>query len=308
MAGTIGIKIANGDFYPIIDENSTIKKRLVLTTVHDRQASVQIDLFRSISKSMLDAQYMGTLIVENVRPKSKGEPSIELILSSGSDGIIAAEARDLDAGAGGEPHILNVSLKTIASDGLEDDFSDLGFDNNASNIPAGLFSQSYEKKEEVRKFPWFIMALSTLLVVIGIALLWFFFLGGRDTLRQLESQWAPLSQARQAELSASSSTFGTSPEQPPVIRAPGTPPLYRGSDSDEPVRERPPAPVSSFNVPAVIPADGFEYQIQWDDTLWDIAEAFYRTPWLFPEIAEFNNIQNPDLIFAGRSVIIPPIN
>ena len=100
--------------------------------------------------------------------------------------------------------------------------------------------------------------------------------------------------------------------EPPVIRAPVTPPHEPLSaaidgDAEEPLRERPPAPVSFFNVPSVIPNEGFEYQIQWDDTLWDISEAFYRTPWLFPEIAEFNDIQNPNLIFAGRSVMIPPL-
>ncbi|MDR0289492.1 MAG: LysM peptidoglycan-binding domain-containing protein [Treponema sp.] len=73
-------------------------------------------------------------------------------------------------------------------------------------------------------------------------------------------------------------------------------------------RNRPPAPVSSYRVPAVIPRDGAPYQIRWGDTLWDISEAFYRNPWLYPRIARFNNIQNPDHIIAGRTIRIPPKN
>ncbi|MDR1301294.1 MAG: LysM peptidoglycan-binding domain-containing protein, partial [Treponema sp.] len=47
---------------------------------------------------------------------------------------------------------------------------------------------------------------------------------------------------------------------------------------------------------------------RWGDTLWDISEAFYRNPWLYPRIARFNNIRRPDLIVAGSVIRIPPRN
>ncbi|MDR0719400.1 MAG: Hsp70 family protein, partial [Treponema sp.] len=101
MASTIGIKIANGEFYSIIEENAVVKKRLILTTVHDSQKSVQIDLYRSVAKTMADALYIGSLVVENIRPRPKGEPSIELVIASNQEGEITADAVDLDASAGG---------------------------------------------------------------------------------------------------------------------------------------------------------------------------------------------------------------
>ncbi|MCL2128446.1 MAG: Hsp70 family protein, partial [Treponema sp.] len=182
MAGTIGIKIANGDFYPITGENTPVRKRLVLTTVHDRQGSVQIDLFRSISKSMMDAQYIGSLVVENIRHKPKGEPSIEMVISCDDSGNITAEAYDLDIASGGEHHILNVSLKTMDSAGLDGDFPDFDLESNAPQTPSGLYNYAESKKEERKKFPWLVMVLATLVVVIAIVVLWFFFLGGRDVL------------------------------------------------------------------------------------------------------------------------------
>jgi nucleoid-associated protein YgaU len=62
----------------------------------------------------------------------------------------------------------------------------------------------------------------------------------------------------------------------------------------------------SYKVPAVIPKNGVVYQIQWGDTLWDISAAFYRNPWLFPQIARDNKIRNPDLIIAGSNLRIRP--
>ena len=73
-------------------------------------------------------------------------------------------------------------------------------------------------------------------------------------------------------------------------------------------RKRPPAPVASYKVPDSIPRGGVSYKIRWGDTLWDISEAFYRTPWLYPRIARFNNIRNPDLIIAGSTIKVPPKN
>jgi hypothetical protein len=350
MAGTIGIKIANGDFYPITGENSPAKKRLVLTTVHDGQKSVQIDLFRSISKSMLDAPYIGSLVVENIRAKPKGEPSIEMIISSDADGNITADAYDLDSG--GEHKILNVSLKTLDSIVGEDDFPDFNLDEDRPLASSGLHDK-YDDKEEAgddeKKFPWLIMGLATLFVVIAIAVLWFLFFGGREILRPSDGfangspsiEGAPSASGKP---SAGSSVpvyeepvtpaqpqpvqpppppqpkvivdppppprppppEGKTVQEPPVIKAPTVPPPERSQPAT--VRKRPPAPVSSYKVPAVIPRNGIVYQIRWGDTLWDISEAFYRNPWLYPKIARDNNIKNPDHIIAGSNVRVRPLN
>ena len=317
MAGTIGIKTANGDFYPIIEENSTLKKRLILTTAHDRQASVQIDLFRSISRSMLDAQYIGSLAVDNLRPKPKGEPSIEMLIAGDSEGNINADAYDLDAG--GEHHSLNISLKTLDSTGLENEFLDFDLERKEPQTPSGLYNRTENEKEDERTFPWFIMGLATLFVIIAVGLIWFFFLGGRDSFRQPMAQRPPLTQqqvpAPQPEavqqIQPVQITPAESPAPIPVIQAPATPPAPPPGDSTPPetvVRVRPPAPVLSHRVPAVIPRNGVVYQIRWGDTLWDISQAFYRNPWLYPRIARFNNIQDPDFIISGFNVRIPPLD
>jgi nucleoid-associated protein YgaU len=53
-------------------------------------------------------------------------------------------------------------------------------------------------------------------------------------------------------------------------------------------------------------AKATRYKIKWGDTLWDISNAYYRNPWLYPTIARFNKIRNPNLIISGTYIDIPP--
>ncbi|MDC7126794.1 MAG: LysM peptidoglycan-binding domain-containing protein, partial [Spirochaetales bacterium] len=50
---------------------------------------------------------------------------------------------------------------------------------------------------------------------------------------------------------------------------------------------------------------GVWYSLKKGDTLWDLSNSFYRTPWLFGLIAVENGIKNPNEIYAGTSILIP---
>ena len=43
---SIGIKLADGSFYPILEEGNPDTKSLELTTVLDNQTTVQVDLYK----------------------------------------------------------------------------------------------------------------------------------------------------------------------------------------------------------------------------------------------------------------------
>ena len=309
MAATIGIKIANGEFYSILEENSDVKKRLVLTTVHNNQQSVQIDLYKSNAKTMVDALYIGSLVVENIKPKPKGEPSIELTITSTTEGNITAEAVYLDTSVRGDHQTLTVSLKSLEDVNLDADIPDFELEHNEPP-PTGLYDKATSVRvveEEKRGFPWLIViCVALLLTAIGLAI-WFF--AFRDKGGEAVSR-PPIAQESQASTPkpAEPAPPAPAPEPPPpVIQAPAAAPASPAA-SAQPRRNRPPAPVSSYNVPSVIPKDGAPYRIRWGDTLWDIAEAFYRDPWQYPRIARFNNIRNPDLIISGTTIRVPPRN
>ena len=171
----IGIKIANGEFYPILKEDSSVKKRLVLTTVHDNQKSVQIDLYKSRKKSMSDAVYVGSLVIDQVSPGAKGEPSIELVIASSAKGIITAESRDL-ARPSGERQRLSLHLK--AHDKDSNDYSNFDIDESGHSL--------YEKAvsindgDESRGFPWIIVVIIGLvLAALGFGI-WFFLFKNKE--------------------------------------------------------------------------------------------------------------------------------
>ncbi|MBR4789800.1 MAG: LysM peptidoglycan-binding domain-containing protein [Treponema sp.] len=47
------------------------------------------------------------------------------------------------------------------------------------------------------------------------------------------------------------------------------------------------------------------YKIKWGDTLWDIADTYYKNPWRYKKIANYNGIKNPDHIISGTIITIP---
>jgi hypothetical protein len=312
MASTIGIKIANGEFYSIVEENSAVKKRLILTTVHDNQRSVQIDLYKSYTKTMADALYIGSLVVEKIKPRPKGEPSIEMVISSTREGEITADAIDMDTSSQGEHQVLNVSLKSLDEDNREYEIPDFELEQNETP-PTGLYDRaSTVNKKESRGFPWIVVIIAGLALVLILLALWFFLLRGKNR----SAPAAPVRTEKAAPAEELPPAREKAPE-PPAIEPPASqtaqepPPVIQAPAQTRPApvvnrRDRPPAPVSSYKVPATIPKEGAPYRIRWGDTLWDISEAFYRNPWLYPRIARFNNIPNPDLIISGTTIRVPP--
>lgn len=314
MGSTIGIKIANGEFYSIVEEESSGKKRLILTTVHDGQHSVQIDLYKSFTKTMADALYIGSLVVENIKSRPRGEPSIELTIASDADGNISADAIDLDPSSRKEHQYLNVSLKSLDDDNRDYEIPDFELEQN-EHPPMGLYGKAQAiRDKKKRSVPWIAIICAAIILILLILGLWFFVLRGKPSAANRPSPPAAVSQPQntnetapepvQPEPQPAPVIAEVPPAPPPVIEAPAKAP----APAPQPVRKRTPPPVASYKVPATIPAQGVVYRIRWGDTLWDIAEAFYRNPWLYPRIARFNNIRNPNLIISGTDIRIPPKN
>ena len=86
-------------------------------------------------------------------------------------------------------------------------------------------------------------------------------------------------------------------EQPGSLVVPGEKPA-----------EAPPAAPVVAETPAPAKEELAEYVIKKGDTLWDIANAFFKDPFLWPFIWKANpSITNPDLIFAGNKLSIPSL-
>jgi hypothetical protein len=321
MASTIGIKLANREFYPVLEENSPARKRLVLTTVHDDQKSVQIDLYKSQLLIMTDALYIGSLVIEDISPKPRGAASVELLISSTPGGEIIADAVDLDARTG-EHCRLDISLASL--EGIDEVIvPDFELEDSPDDQP-----DPKRKKSPLSLLSFILGGVMVIVIWLGI---WLFlsrrppeppaaFDSGNSGVEEPVPSRPSAAEALPSPALPPPAPPPTAPPspaplpppppepvpraEPPVITAPVRPPPAAPSRS----RVRTGAPVTRYKIPAVIPAGGVPYKIQWGDTLWEISEAFYRNPWLYSRIARFNNIRNPNRIISGTTIRIPPRN
>jgi nucleoid-associated protein YgaU len=294
---TIGLKIADGTFYPVLEEGFYGDKRLVLTTVRDDQAEVHVDLYQGgVTAGIQGSRYIGSLVIENIRKGAKGSPDIELIIGANPDGNLNVSATDRSTG---EEQSLSVSLRAM-EEGPEyevPDFEPLERPEpvepaapGVSARPEAVPDHAVRDPEDQRVEPRRNVALIVVLIVFVLAALG---AGAFFLIRSLTGRSAPLPEPPPRMAPEPQATL-PEPEVAPVAATPDPDPV-------QPVVAEP-APVE----PAASAAKaGVQYRIKWGDTLWDLSSTYYRDPWLYPRIAKANNIPNPDLIFAGTTINIP---
>ena len=95
---TIGIKLADGSFYPVLEDNTPSEKKLELTTAHNNQTKVMVDLYRSANCSMDDAEYVDSLQIENLVARPNGEADIKFTISLDEDNQLSAKIVDSETG------------------------------------------------------------------------------------------------------------------------------------------------------------------------------------------------------------------
>jgi LysM repeat protein len=303
-ASRIGIKVADGSFYPVLEEGFTGRKKLTLTTVKDNQSKVQIDLYRGEGDGLDNAQYIGSLIIENITAAVKGEPDIELLLGLDTAGELTAEASDRSTG---ESQSFAISLKTLSA---EETYAIPEFEMEGEPVKSldteepPLTGETYPTGEMDRRREHLgrrgpNVALIVLFIVLGIALLgaigWFVYKNVRGAAVPAAVQPQPAPAKPQ--------------EQAPPAAAVEKPPAETVQQQAVAQAQSEPGGVSTAAKPAAAvkppPAGGVTYRIKKGDTLWDISATYYRNPWLYPKLAKANKIRNPDLIFADTTIYIP---
>ncbi len=136
---TIGIKLADGSFYPILEEGEAKTRQLDLTTVKDGQTKVQIDLYRSESETMEDAEYVDTLEVSNLVSHPNGEVNLHLSVGLNENNELDANVIDEETG---KQSSINVSLisRTLAERNEPSNFELTEQDDSDSNTVAAAIA------------------------------------------------------------------------------------------------------------------------------------------------------------------------
>ena len=361
----IGIKLADGTFYPILSDAVRFQN-IELTTVRDNQETVQIDLFQKGET----LEYIGSLIVEDIAQKKAGESTISLKLEVDENENLKAEAADLDSGAG---QTLKVSLAAVTpNDGGNDfnlndfelspqkDFSEMSSENFISETTAEREAASFGAGE--KKFPkW----LAAILILLGIAVLVLavLLLGrscsnkkpasgddvasikapapettskvpepandtinvtgssseaktGNESGESAESDKTGSSEgngsasdaaeaasnaSNESDSSSTSATSGTT-----EAGATGTTETAGTTEKTSSTSAASATGDAKKTAKLQTNPDGsVRYLLKWGDTLWDLAETFYKNPWDYVLIAKYNKIKNPSYIIAGTYINIP---
>ena len=342
MAAKIGIKLADGTFLPIMDEDSSASETLELTTVRDNQRSVQINLFKKEDDDS-EPLYIGSLIVEDIHERAAGDPTIELQLALDEDKNLSAEAVDKDSGS---HQALKVSLETFADQAFDDLDFDLSSETADADIDLSSMNMDTDDNTEIqhefsaatfytdeddeetppkRGMPIWLLILLILLgiaaLVLGILLLTKKNLAEENRLMSVQpdaavvipSQEQPV---QEAAVNAAPSLPAEEPvTEPPAPQPTGSAPIEQSVPSqpvqeEQPVKQETPVqqtkPAVKEPAASVSAQKAIRYKLRWGDTLWDLSETYYRNPWLYTKIATHNKLKNPDLIISGTYIEIPP--
>jgi hypothetical protein len=278
----IGIKIADGSFFPVLGDEEKKRKKVILTTVKNAQPTVQIDLYRGKGEEMTEPQYIGSLMINNISPAPGGEPEIELMMGMDDTGNLVSKARDLQ---GSEEKSLSVSLQALSGEDVYStpDFEMSGTEDGYETPYFTPYNGPDDSETGVRSNrPLFLIAGIALLAVLLLVLVIFVLPGLKKSESPTASPAAP------------SSAPPPRPEQAPAA-APARP-------AESPA----PQPKS---VPAVSKPEstGVWYSTVKGDNLWNLSRSFYKDPWLFKKIAEENGISNPALIPQDQRLYIPDV-
>ncbi|HEQ71724.1 MAG TPA: LysM peptidoglycan-binding domain-containing protein [Spirochaetia bacterium] len=305
----IGLKLADGSFFPIFPEVFQGSKKLTLTTVRDNQESVQIDLYKGIDKEVFEDAYIGSLIIENITPAVKGDVEIELVIGIDQEGNLHARAVDRKSG---EKQALSVSLSSLAQRASYD-IPDFEIETTVPPSPVEEESEetlvgetypigtedrrrSHLKKKKGSPLGLILFIILGLLLIVGIGIGIYFLLPWFQT--QFGGTPSPTVVVASPSPTASPSP---SPEATAAEDAALSPDTETATEEAS-TEESETADGSTLDESA-----GVWYMVVRGDTLWDLSRRYYRDPFQYMKIADApqNDIKNPDLIFEAQRIFIP---
>jgi hypothetical protein len=341
----IGIKIADGTYFPIVAKDDRIKKKVILTTVKDDQETVQIDLYQGEGREMTDAQYIGSLMIANIGHAPSGDPEIELRLGIDDQGNLLTKARDLK---GTEEQSLSVNLQELPEGSTYDvpefqmesaetesteSLSSLEMDAEPElEIPAETRAESpapepspkedsYEtpyfsngftneqllrQEPEKSKLPLFV-GIGAAVVALGI--LFFIFLVPKGPAEPAKPVLPVTQQTQPTAPAAPAAPAVTAAPAQTTTPAPAATPAQTSKPAAAPAQPATKLPTSKPADNAVSKPEslGVWYSLVRGDNLWNLSKSFYRNPRLFRKIADENALGNPDYVLEGQRLYIPDV-
>jgi molecular chaperone DnaK len=104
---TLAIHTAGGFIERLLDKNAPIpiERTRIFTTSRDNQTRVEIDCCRGEARRYTENEALGTLLLDGLEPKPRGDVKIEVQFRVDADGILHVRASDQASGQHQEAHL-----------------------------------------------------------------------------------------------------------------------------------------------------------------------------------------------------------
>ena len=307
----IGIKTADGQFYPIFQERLE-KKEIILTSAHKNQDKVKIDFFQYNENDLSEQYHLGSLQLDRIQSDSSGNS--EICLNVETDGrTLKAQAQDNISGT------VSAMRTDIPAPGH--------YDRAMDPMPAKPDKKSQDNNLHGIKA---ILAAIIMMILILTCFMFFTIMSRPVVINIPDTQDMPAQHAHHyyhyhdhapghPQNCPMQPLYPSVPAQEPESvqpepAVPETPADTLPAAVPEPVPETSqPAAVQEETQPAVIQEaepvsvekpDFTQYTIRKGDTLWSLARKFYSDPYRYTDIMRDNGISSRDQISAETKILI----
>jgi len=140
---SLGIMVAGGDFYTLIEQNTTVpvSRTHSFTTIRADQTSVKILVMQGESKRAKENELLGEFILTGLRKAPKGEVEIDVSFEISADGIVSVAALDKETGQA-------QSITVTATSGLTEDEISQMIDENRDLLVERREDEEVEKARQ----------------------------------------------------------------------------------------------------------------------------------------------------------------
>lgn len=126
VARTIGIEVhaegEHNEFAPILEQDREVPAENSedgFTTVDDDQTTIEVKIREGNSDFASDNELLGSFTLENIPPQPAGEPEFRVDFEIDEDGVLHAEAEDLDTGEAADTTLeIGLSQREIEERGV----------------------------------------------------------------------------------------------------------------------------------------------------------------------------------------------
>lgn len=300
----IGIRIADGSFFPVLEENSG-RRKIVLTAANKGQEKVRIDF-------LSDDYHLGSIFLDGI----KDDSDIELIMESVGRTLIAT-ATDTRTGNRG---ILNAVLPVPPAEKKPEPEPAERPAPVSRPVSGAACSPVIDRTVRNLQILLFVMTviLAFLSGVVVYAVVNMPAVTEKGTVVMFSEPAPEPVPAAPEPIPEPEPISAPEPEPipepvvpepvapPPAVHEPAPqppvhcyPPVYHGCPY-----HRPPMPPATPPQPIYYVPEYIRYKVKYGDTLWSIARTFCIDPYMYLEIARENRIADPTKIYPGTILMI----